>query len=127
MLGNVLLELGSAVVDQDDDGTRPLPPIPDSMIVGIVALLLRFKDPRRNERDKARESGRNLSIVDVLVDDSVGCSETCLDSNSCVTNLSSRTKSASDDFELRLDNPLDPLLMVLPLGIVDDIGNTSES
>ena len=126
MLGNVLLVLESAVVDQDDDGTRPLPPPPDSMIVGIAVLLLRLKDPRRKERDSARESGRNLSIVEDLLDVS-GASAACLVSNSCVTNLSSKTKSASDDFELRLDNPLDPLLMVPPLGIVDDIGNTSES
>lgn len=123
MLGNVLLELASAVVDQDDDGTRPLPPTPDSMIVGIVVLLLRLKDPRRNERDSARDSGRRENFVD----GSVGCSVACLDSNSCVTNWSSKTKSASDDFELRRDNPLDPLLMVLPLAIADDIGNTSES
>lgn len=125
MLGNVLLVLESAVVDQDDDGTRPLPPPPPvSIIVGIVVLLLRLKDPRRKDRDKALESGRNME--DVLVDVSAG-SAACLVSNSCVTNLSSKTKSASDDFELRLDNPLDPLLMVLPFGFVDDIGNTSES
>ena len=125
MLGNVLLVLESAVVDQDDDCTRPLPPPPPvSIIVGIVVLLLRLKDPRRKDRDKALERGRNMD--DVLVDVSAG-SAACLDSNSCVTNLSSKTKSASDDFELRLDNPLDPLLMVLPFGFVDDIGNTSES
>ena len=128
MLGNVLLVLESAVVDQDDDGTRPLlpPPPPVSIIVGIVVLLLRLKDPRRKERDSVRESGRNLSIIEVVVVVSDG-STACLDSNSCVTNLSSKTKSASDDFELRLDNPLDPLLMVPPLDVVDDIGNTSES
>lgn len=124
MLGNVLLVLESAVVDQDDDGTRLLPPPPDSMIVGIVVLLLCLKDPRRKDRDRALERGRNME--DVLVDVSGG-SAACLVSNSCVTNLSSKTKSASDDFELRLDNPLDPLLMVLAFGFVDDIGNTSES
>lgn len=79
---------------------RPLPPI--SAIVGnveLLLLLLRFNDPKRNERDNERESG--LSFFNVDDWDELGDDSATFFSSNDVTSLSN--KAISVVFAMLLD------------------------
>lgn len=101
--------------EEDQEVLFPrLLPIPLSIIVGI-AELPRLKDPIRKDLSLC-------SVEDADPDGEEFSSARLLSSNE-FTNLSSSTKSAVV-LELRLVNPLDPLIVLL---LVDDIGNTSDN
>lgn len=79
---------------------RWLPPPNASAIVGKVelllfALLFRFNEPSRKERDNERDSGLNLFNVEDEVPDEFGDESATFLSSSVVTNLSSSAKSVA--------------------------------
>lgn len=104
------------------DRWLPPPPPPDSTIVAscvvllLLLLLLRFIDPRRNERDKERDSGLSFFNVDDDPADELGDDSATRFSNSEVTNLSRSAKSLAFGGLLLLDgvDDDDDVAIVLP-------------
>lgn len=86
--------LGLTALSFCDRWLVPLP-LCDSTMVGKaeLLLLLRFNDPRRNERDNERDSGLNFFNVDDP--DERGDDSATFFSNSEVTNLSRSAKSTA--------------------------------
>jgi hypothetical protein len=83
----VLMTFFTVGIDFSVTDRRPLPPI--STIVGnveLLLLLLRFNDPKRNERDNERESGLNFFNVDAC--EELGDDSATFFSSSVVSNLS---------------------------------------
>lgn len=101
-----------------------LPPPSDSTMVGRVALLLllRFNEPKRNERDNERDSG--LSFFRVDDPDELGDDSATFFSSNEVTNLSRSAKSMAFVGCCAL------LLLLVLIGDDDDaieVPSTSES